>query len=87
MKGEIDKKYFDLIATELCRRVGVGYPPPNKINPQDYEWTQEEEDDFRKWLTKYLKSRTMFKEMGNKYIEKEVEWFIFQYGWKTKEAA
>ena len=75
---------FNVIATELCRRVGVEYPPPKKLNVEDYEWTQEEEDDFEKWMTNYLKTVPSFRRMGLPYIKKEVDWFIFQYGWKTK---
>jgi hypothetical protein len=80
------KKVFDVVVTELCRRVGLKYPPEQQVAPQDYEWPQSEEDDFRKWLTDYLKSVQPFKRMGVKYIKKEVDYFMFQYGWKVKDA-
>ena len=43
-------------------------------------YTQEQEDEFREWLTNYLKDYT------NKYrLEKEVENFILNYGLKVKK--
>ena len=86
MNGPIVKTVFDAAVTELCRRVGITYPPEHKTAPQDYEWTQAEEDDFRKWLTGYLKKSQPFKRMGVRYIKKEVDYFMFQYGWKVKDA-
>lgn len=58
----------------------------------DYEWTEEEQEQFRKWIVKYL--------MENKEARKELmtwprkhkptieRWsreFIFNYGFKTYE--
>jgi hypothetical protein len=84
MDDEI-KKVFDVLATELCRRVGCPYPQPGKqIQPTDYEWTAEDEEDFRVWVMKYLKKVPYFKRMGKRYIERELEWFIFNYSWKLK---
>lgn len=43
-------------------------------------YTQEQEDEFREWLTNYLKDYTI------KYrLEKEVENFILNYGLKVKK--
>lgn len=80
-------KTFDHIATELCRRVGLTFPPPEetKYEVSDAAWTKAEEDDFREWMTAYLKTVPPYKRMGKAYIKKEVDWFIFQYGWKYKE--
>lgn len=79
-------KTFDTIATELCRRVSCPYPPPKGmvIQPQDYAWTEAEENDFRKWMMGYLKTVPMFKRMGKPHMRKEVAWFILQYSWKYK---
>ncbi len=78
---------FDAIATELCKRVGLTFPPPEgtKYEVDAATWTEAEENDFREWLTGYLKTVSPYKRMGKPYIKKEVNWFIFQYGWKYKE--
>ena len=81
-----NKKTFDILAAELCRRVKAPYPPPEgkPIKPQDYEWTQAEEDDFKKWMKEYLLSVPGWRQMGTRFIKKEIEWFVFNFGWKTK---
>lgn len=78
---------FDVIAAELCRRVGLAYPPPKGTvyETDAATWTEAEESDFRDWLTAYLKTVPRYKRMGKSYIRKDVEWFVFQYGWKYKE--
>jgi len=73
------------LSTELCKRVGLEYPPPYEVAPTDYEWTQAEEDDFVQWMKQFLLTVPMFKRMGKRHINKEISWFIFQYGWKIKE--
>lgn len=80
---------FDVIAAELCRRVGLAYPPPEgtKYEVDAATWTLAEESDFREWLIAYLKTVQPYKRMGRRYTLKEVEWFIFQYSWKYKENA
>lgn len=81
------KEIFDVIATELCRRVKLTYPPPegSKYKVDAATWTKVEEDDFREWMKKYLLTIPSFRRMGVRYIKKEIEWFVFQFGWKYKE--
>ena len=78
---------FDKIAGELCRRVGLEFPPPagTKYEVGDATWTESEEDDFRKWLTAYLKTVRPYKSMVKARLKKEIDWFIFQYSWKYKK--
>ena len=38
-----------------------------------YTTTEEKEEDFKKWLRKYLKPYTNWR------LEKEVNWFILEY--------
>jgi hypothetical protein len=79
---------FDDCAVELCRRVGLCYPPSEKDKPykvDDATWTIEEEQDFAEWMKKYLKSCSRFKIMGKNHISKEVDFFLFSYGWKYKK--
>jgi len=82
-----ESKYFDVIATELCRRVGLPFPPPEgtKYEVDTATWTEAEETDFRVWMKAYLKTVPMFKRMGVRYIDKEIMWFVFQHGWKLSD--
>ena len=77
-------KTFDAVAAELCRRVGLPYPPPKgtKYKVSLRAWTKAEENDFREWLMAYLCTLPPYKRMGKTYIKKEIDWFLFQYGWK-----
>lgn len=77
----------EFIAEELCRRVGARFPCIDgmKYKTDDYTWTREEEDEFRKWIISYLSTLSMFKRLGKKRIRKEADWIIFQYSWKIKE--
>lgn len=83
------KEIFDVLAAELCQRVGLDYPPPvgSKYEVTDATWTETDQNDFIEWMRKYLSKTQPFKRMGKKYIEKEIQWFIFQYGWKCEEVA
>jgi hypothetical protein len=78
---------FDAIANELCRRVGLAFPPPEgtKYEVGDAQWTEAEENDFRGWLTGYLKTVPGWKQRSKREIKREVDWFIFQYGWKYSD--
>ena len=79
-------KTFDAIATELCKRVGLAFPPPpgTKYEVSDASWTFEQENDFREWMMGYLKSIPGWRRRSKAEIKREIEWFIFQYGWKYK---
>jgi hypothetical protein len=87
MKDKI-KEISDTISAELCKRVNAPYPPPDtiKYNTDDYSWTQEEEDDFAKWLFSYLVTKQPFKRLGKKRTRREVDWIIFQFAWTTRGA-
>ena len=79
-------KTFNAIATELCRRVNCPYPPPKGtvIQPQDYSWTEAEENDFREWMMGYLLSIPGWKRMGKVSLKREIVWFMLQYSWKYR---
>ena len=56
-----------------------------------YEWTPEQEEDFKIWFAKELKSNNELRKQAklpyrpNKYmIEKTINSFILMWGWKTK---
>ncbi len=75
---------MEKVSEELCRRVGLPFPPPKgvKYAVDDATWTQEEEDDFKIWLRAYLNKR--YKHMTKRSLDRQVSWIIFGYGWKIK---
>ena len=70
---------------EMFKRVGLEYPNIELTDKPDwywkYEWTEDEENDFKLWMVKYLQK---YSDMVDYYIDKEVGWFLLSYGWKTK---
>lgn len=94
----VNHKEFDEhiqeILSEMCKRVGttiedVDFQTDNWFKL--YEWTEEEQEDFKNWLIDYLyvknKSRKVIATnpiKNKKHLEKIADWFIFNYGWKIK---
>ena len=87
-------KHLVIILKEMCKRVGADY---NKVYFHKegwfskYTWTEEEYNDFLKWLVDYLyKSNDARKELmeynykTKKHIKKAVDMFGLCYGWKFK---
>ncbi len=73
---------------ELFRRVGEKFPN-NELtkDPEWYKrrsWTEEEQEDFKKWIKKEMKRTLPI--LSAKKIEWEAGLFILCYGWATKEA-
>jgi len=91
-------KQFIYILTEMCNRVkcknikSVLKKDGDKFNwlYNKYEWTQDEENDYRKWLEHYLytnkeakKELTYIKD--KEYIKNAVSMFLLNYSWKYKK--
>ena len=82
----------DYIFAEMFNRVGITYSLEAIMEHQYYlkhEWTQDEEDDYKNWLTNELYTNTAlrnaFRLSKNKTtINNEAYWFVWNYGWKTK---
>jgi hypothetical protein len=94
VKEKIENKYLKEILVEMCSRVGATY---ENINFKEhnwygkYEWPREEEDSFKEWLYNYFKknkearkSLTNIFSPSKKALEKCVDMFTLNYGWKTK---
>ena len=91
MRTDILPEHLRAIIAEMCKRVGANAKiiDVKKENWfMKYEWTQEEEEDFRVWLGKFL--------VKNKYIGKGtyrgIDWgyyeagkFVENYGWKISD--
>jgi hypothetical protein len=87
--------HLTVILKEMAQRVKTNYETfPWSIDDwyQINDWTEDEQNDFHKWLTEYFyKNSKARKELlrtsiKNKEIcKKAANDFIFRYGWKLKE--
>jgi site-specific DNA-adenine methylase len=55
-----------------------------------YEWTEEQEQEFKEWLMEELKKRKVQKALGclgghKTYRTLVANFFLLQWGWKTEE--
>lgn len=80
---EIDS---DIYFKEMFLRVGEKYPN-KELTDRDMwytlrSWTKEEEKSFKEWMIKYM---TKKERVSKKKAKEEVSFFLFQYGWTTKE--
>lgn len=92
------KKYMqdplEIILRKMCEFVGTTYESINfKSNDWylRYEWTIEQENQFKDWLYTYMKSNNhartelmQFNINTKPYILKWIDSFMCNYGWKTK---
>ena len=83
------------ILTKMCEFVGT---TPDKVDFDardwywQYQWTEEEQEKFKKWLIEYLKENSYarktvmrFPRKNSAMIKKVANTFIFNYGWKIKK--
>jgi hypothetical protein len=99
MKIKIDKELENnrvvSVLTEMLRRVDPECEEFDFTEPlwyRKYEWTVEEENDFKGWLIQQLKKD---KELRHDLLDvnstkaivirNAVNWFVFNYGWRIKE--
>jgi hypothetical protein len=80
------------ILDEMCSRVNAN-PEDIDFKSKDwylkYTWTEEEQDDFIKWLSNFIynnsKARKVFSiPKSKKYCNKVSGMFVLNYGWRTK---
>jgi len=91
-KEGVMNKYLKTILDEMCKRVGADYGVVNSSDTWywQFEWTPEQELDFRKWLVGYLMenkdARHYFGLHKNKKeIEEFAKVFVWNYGWKYND--
>jgi len=80
------------VITEMCRRVGAdptSFDFKNNSWYMQYNWTEQECEQFRKWLSDYLYNNAKARrELMNWPIKRRKETdrlaneFVFMYGWK-----
>jgi hypothetical protein len=87
--------HFEIIMKEMFKRVGEQWDeeyPKQKQWFSKHSWTQEEQNDFNKWMVDYLynnleaRKQVLTSRVKNKrMIQKAVNWFLLDFGWKLKE--
>jgi len=88
-------KYTQRVIEKMCKVVGADI---NKINFKKKEWftkhswTEEEQDEFTKWLSKYLYNNREAREelmacpiKCKRSTDGVARMFMLNYGWKFKE--
>lgn len=82
---------LEFVLKEMCSRVNADY---NTINFKEdqwywkYEWTIEEENDFKDWLTNLLKKDKKVRKVimafpSLKDYKGTANMFVMNYGWRT----
>ena len=70
---------------EMFKRVGEEFPNKELTDKQNWytlrTWTEEEENNFRKWMEGLLKKRYS---MTQKKRDSEIGMFLLNWGWKTE---
>ena len=86
-------KHLRVILKKMCKSVNADFDAIDFKKEGwflQHEWTQKQEDAFKKWMLEYLKkNRDARRELGiifnNKIMmERGVNMFVMNYGWKTK---
>lgn len=84
MRDKGEQLVEDALA-EMFDRVGETYPNKKLTDQPGWytmrSWTDEEEQDFREWLTKKIKKAWPY--LTEKKVAMEVAMFLLQWGWKT----
>lgn len=90
----MENNHLKVILLKMCSLVGANFDEID-FKSKDwywlYEWDTSTEDEFKKWLYKYVKNdnsarKELFKyNINNKdYVTRWVNDFVGNYGWKTK---
>ena len=87
-------KYVVKILKKMCKVVGAKYSELDFTAPDwfmKYSWTEKQEDKFREWLIKTLKTdgkmRRHFRvhTTATKHLKKYAAWWCFDHGWTYKK--
>jgi len=87
-------KYLKKILETMCQEVGADFEKMN-FKQQDwfweYSWTEGQEESFKSWLIDYLKenkearySLMNIPSSDKKILERFVNQFLLNYGWKLQ---
>jgi len=84
-------KHLETILKEMSSRVSCDYDSHDWLKHDhytEYNWTEEEESDFIKWMTNYLYENTSarnelmtIKTKNKKNCREASKQFVYNYGW------
>ena len=87
-------KELETILKKMCSIVNATYDTIDFKKAKwfhQYEWTLKQENKFKEWMVKLLDSNLkvrnsimQYPQKNKKNIQRVVNEFIFNYGWKTK---
>ena len=80
----ITEKHKTIILKKMCKAVKADYKSIDFKTAFyfDYEWTEKQQEKFKKWITKFLMRKY---KLIKKIAELKAEGFILFCGWKIKE--
>ena len=98
----MNNKTIKKVLKKMCKMVNADF---NAINFSDkdwfhlYQWTEKEQDEFKKWLIEYMQNNNeackvltnkgknflKLKKRNKTGFEQFADTFIFWCGWKTKK--
>ena len=95
MKKELSPHVTEVLR-EMCRRVDTDFDSVDFHADNwymEHRWTKAEEDDFTRWLAKYLcANRSAWVEMLGPSVRKKLSRakkaageFVWNYGWKVEK--
>ena len=83
------------ILVEMFKRAGLSVNRFNFNKPGwylSYAWTEQEENDFKDWIVKFLKTNPQarqelmaFPSANTAFLKRVAGEFVFNYGWKIKK--
>jgi hypothetical protein len=80
------EKTTEMCLKEMFKRVRESYPNKDITDKPEWwrtrTWTEEEENDFRKWMGKLLKKRHGWHKA---MIDREVSMFLLMWGWSYEK--
>ena len=82
---KVTEQHLEDILTKMFEVVGETYSPAAVEGPEwylKYSWTNEQQQEFCKWLTEYIYKEWKFSKATS---AKEAKAFIFNYGWRLDD--
>lgn len=86
MRMYLTDKEFDEVMSKMFEAVGAKYYSIKRSCSGgewflNHSWTEAQEKEFKKWLTKYVMQKLG---VPAKLAKKKTEMFLFEYGWRYK---
>ena len=87
-------KHLSVILKKMCSMVGADFDKIDFKRPnwyEDWSWTEKKQEQFMDWLEDYLMKNKEarqelleFSRANRRMVKRAIQWFILDYGWRTK---